>query len=148
MTTITPDEVRPFVGHLVSVELPPATLTGRQRRRFGHLEGFLNDHLTVVDRQDRRFKVPFSDVVRIGSSTDGSEWPAKQSPFPLDFEVRGVKYALTILDDGGEVPLDPTLLLFREDEEVAIMTVHLDPKVACSDSSTYHVTAPAEPLEA
>lgn len=66
-------------------------------------------------------------------------------PWPLDFEVRDTKYALTVLDDG--LTTDPTLLLFRGNETVAILTLHLDPNAECLDSGVYHVIAPAEPLE-
>jgi hypothetical protein len=46
------------------------------------------------------------------------------------FDVRGVTYKIALLDDG--LVIDPTLLLFREDEEEAIATIHLDPESVCT----------------
>ena len=48
------------------------------------------------------------------------------------FTVRGVPYTLGILDEEDN-PLDPTLLLFRRDEEEAFITVHLNPQAECHD---------------
>jgi hypothetical protein len=45
--------------------------------------------------------------------------------------VRGHTYKVVVLDDGLDT--DPTFLLFRDDEEEAIATVHLDPKAMCTD---------------
>jgi hypothetical protein len=49
---------------------------------------------------------------------------------PIDFTVRGIAYKLAILDD-GDIDLDPTLLIFRELEEEAIVTLHLNPGAPC-----------------
>lgn len=49
-----------------------------------------------------------------------------------EFTVRGVPYTLGILDEEDN-PLDPTLLLFRRDEEEAFITVHLNPQAECHD---------------
>lgn len=58
-----------------------------------------------------------------------------------EFTVRGVPYTLGVLDEeenegwSGEGVLDPTLLLFRRDEEEAFMTIHLDAEADCHDDS-------------
>ena len=54
------------------------------------------------------------------------------TPFPITFEVRGTSYSLTVLDDEG-LTNDPTLLIFREDEEEAFVTAHLTPDADCTD---------------
>jgi len=59
--------------------------------------------------------------------------------------ARGVAYKIAVLDDG--LATDPTLLIFREDEEVAILTLHLDPDAACLGEE-FHMTAPREALPA
>ena len=59
----------------------------------------------------------------------------------VHFTVRGVSYKIGLLDE-AEVDLDPTLLVFREDEEEAIFTMHLDPDADCRDG---HGIAPPTP---
>lgn len=44
--------------------------------------------------------------------------------------ARGITYKVALLDD-PEVELDPTLLLFRGDEEEAVVTIHLTPGAPC-----------------
>lgn len=44
--------------------------------------------------------------------------------------ARGVQYRVTIIDD--QLATDPTLLIFRENEEEAIVTAHLDPRATCN----------------
>lgn len=43
-----------------------------------------------------------------------------------------------------EIDLDPTFLIFRDDEEVAIVTAHLNPDAPCTDRD--HVVVSKEPL--
>lgn len=50
---------------------------------------------------------------------------------PARFVVNDIEYKLALLND-PEVSTDPTLLLFREDEEEAIATIHLDPSASCN----------------
>ena len=59
----------------------------------------------------------------------------------VHFTARGVSYKIGLLDE-PEVDLDPTLLVFREDEEEAIFTMHLDPGADCHDG---HGIAPPVP---
>lgn len=44
-------------------------------------------------------------------------------------EARGIKYKLAVIDD--DLDTDPTVLLFRGDEEEAVATIHLNPASEC-----------------
>jgi hypothetical protein len=46
------------------------------------------------------------------------------------FQARGVNYNVVLLDE-TDVDTDPTLLVFREDEEIAVATIHLTPGSPC-----------------
>lgn len=58
--------------------------------------------------------------------------PSAGPSLPITFTVRGQEYSFTVLDEAA-VDLDPTVLLFRGDEEEAIMTLHLDPAAKCRE---------------
>lgn len=60
--------------------------------------------------------------------SDVDRWPAR-------FVSRGINYSITLLDEGADVDTDPTLLLFREDEEEAVVTVHLTPHTTCNEDA-------------
>lgn len=49
--------------------------------------------------------------------------------YSATLQVRGIDYKIGILDDGLDT--DPTLLVFRGDEETAVATIHLDPEAKC-----------------
>jgi hypothetical protein len=56
------------------------------------------------------------------------------------FDIDGVQYKVGLLDERPDVDHDPTFLLFRGDEEEAVVTVHISPFAGCTDRS--HVTLP------
>ena len=60
------------------------------------------------------------------------------------FTIRGRRYKVGYLDE-PDVDTDPTILIFRDDEEVAIATIHLDPTARCTawPGSVSHVVARA-----
>lgn len=64
---------------------------------------------------------------------------------PFVFEARGVTYKMTVLDDG--LTHDPTLLVFRNDEEEPVVTAHLRPGSDCGSFPPYgdHITV--RPIE-
>jgi|WetSurSiteA1Bulk_404760.scaffolds.fasta_scaffold07573_3 hypothetical protein len=55
-----------------------------------------------------------------------------------EFLSDGVKYSIQIVDERPNMQLDPTICLFRGDEEDPIAMIHLNPKNACYDMG--HVT--------
>ena len=50
----------------------------------------------------------------------------------VDFMSQGHHYTIGLLEE-EQVDTDPTLLLFRDDEEEAVATIHLRPGAACFD---------------
>lgn len=58
--------------------------------------------------------------------------------------ARGIAYKLALMDD-PEVETDPTLLLFRGDEEEAAVTIHLTPGAPCQEPD--HITLEDEDEE-
>ena len=63
------------------------------------------------------------------------------------FNARGLTYTVHLLDD-LEVLSDPTVLVFREDESVAIATVHLNPEAEClGPDNESHVVVREDPSE-
>jgi hypothetical protein len=65
---------------------------------------------------------------------------------PIELEVRGVRYVITVLDE-PELETDPTLLIFREDEEEAIVTAHLDSAAPCTAHGVDGHVVVREPAE-
>lgn len=65
------------------------------------------------------------------------------------FHARGVTYKVALLDE-QEVETDPTLLLFRGDEEDALVTIHLTPGAPCDPDPAVdgvHITLPEEEVD-
>lgn len=64
---------------------------------------------------------------------------------PAEFTVRGHTYRIHLLDE-REVDTDPTLVIYRDQEEVPIITAHLDPASPCKerDRSHFVVEAPVD----
>jgi hypothetical protein len=53
-------------------------------------------------------------------------------------------FKFVLLDEQPDVDTDPTFLLFRDEEEVAIATVHLNPDAPCHERD--HMVVSKEPL--
>jgi len=54
------------------------------------------------------------------------------------FKARGIPYRVSVIDD--ELKTDPTVLIFRENEEIAVATIHLTPGAECvAAANTSHV---------
>jgi len=70
-----------------------------------------------------------------------SDVPSLDEKIELEYEFisDGVKYSIQIVDERPNMQLDPTICLFRGDEEDPIAMIHLNPKNACYDMG--HVTA-------
>jgi len=62
----------------------------------------------------------------------------------VDFTSEGHHYTIGLLEE-EQVDTDPTLLLFRDDEEEAVATVHLRPGAPCLEPRTHIVLAKPAP---
>jgi hypothetical protein len=64
----------------------------------------------------------------------------------LTFTVDGVAYVITVMQE-PEVANDPTLLLFRGDDEEPLVTLHLNPDAPCEnvDEPMHGVARPEDP---
>lgn len=63
---------------------------------------------------------------------------------PVRLTAVGHTFSICIVDD-EEVPGDPTILVFRDDEEAPVAVIHLDNET--SDCTDYdHITVEAPPL--
>lgn len=61
----------------------------------------------------------------------------------ITFQIDGDTYQIDIADERPDMDLDPTLAIFRNDEEEPIATVHLSPEAPCYEPS--HVIVRAKP---
>ena len=57
----------------------------------------------------------------------------------FQFQSDGTIYTIVINDERPDMDLDPTLAVFRGDEEEPVATLHLNPEAACYEQA--HITA-------
>lgn len=69
---------------------------------------------------------------------------AQAASLGWEFISDGTSYAIHVVDERPDMDLDPTLNVFRGDEEEPIATIHLNPEAPCYD---HHVIARALPLD-
>lgn len=60
----------------------------------------------------------------------------RRSPVVFRSVIRGDEFKIALLEE--DVDTDPTILLFRNDEEEAAITIHLTPGAPCQERG--HIT--------
>jgi hypothetical protein len=66
----------------------------------------------------------------------------EEATLTFQFQSDGKVYTIVINDERPDMDLDPTLAVFRGDEEDPIATLHLNPEAACYGG---HIIARKEP---